>query len=482
MVFNSIPFILFFVAVFFIYWIPLKRSAKAQNVFLLLASYFFYGYADWRMLPLLFVATTVFYFLGQWIGRTESEKRASWLTALGVVLGVGLLLYFKYLDFFIVSFSRLFERMGLHTNWHSINIIMPLGISFFTFKLISYVVEIHRGKMDPTKSFVDFATYVAFFPCILSGPIDRPQFIGQLQKKCEFNYDDGVDALRQILWGLFKRMVVADNCAVFVESVWGDIAGQSGSTLALSAVLYAFQMYADFSGYSDMAIGVGKLLGFRVARNFNYPFFALNVADYWRRWHMSLTSWLTDYVFTPLNIRFRDWGKMGMILAIIINMVVVGLWHGANWTFAVFGLYHGLLFVPLVLSGAFMKKAKMKTNRLGLPLLKDFGRIVLTFVLAVIGLIVFRAESIGQAWQYICGLCSKTLFSVPWLINRHYYVPVMLSLVVMLVAEWLQRGREHAFDLNVIKSRVLRWSIYFTTVVMLFWLGGHADTFIYFQF
>lgn len=482
MVFNSIPFILFFVAVFFIYWIPLKRSAKAQNVFLLLASYFFYGYADWRMLPLLVVATTVFYFLGQWIGRTESEKRASWLTALGVVLGVGLLLYFKYLDFFIVSFSRLFERMGLHTNWHSFNIIMPLGISFFTFKLISYVVEIHRGKMSPTKSFVDFATYIAFFPCILSGPIDRPQFIGQLQKQREFNYDNGVDAMRQILWGLFKKMVVADNCAVFVESVWNDIPGQSGSTLALSAVLYACQMYADFSGYSDMAIGVGKLLGFRVARNFNNPFFALNVADYWRRWHMSLTSWLTDYVFTPLNIRFRDLGKMGMILAIIINMVVVGLWHGANWTFAVFGLYHGLLFVPLVLSGAFMKKAKMKTNRLGLPVLKDFGRMVLTFILVVIGLIVFRAESVGQAWQYICGLFSKTLFGVPWLINRHYYVPVMLSLVVMFVAEWLQRNREHAFDLNGIKSRLLRWSIYFTTVVVLFWLGGHAETFIYFQF
>lgn len=264
---------LFFVTVFFVYWSPLRKNNKVQNVFLLLASYFFYGYADWRMLPLLMVSTAVFYFIGLWISRAKSKKRASWLTTLGVVLGVGVLLYFKYLDFFIVSFSRLFERMGLHTNWHTFNIIMPLGISFFTFKLISYVVEIHRGKMDPTRNIVDFATYIAFFPCILSGPIDRPQFIKQLQGKREFDYDMAVDGMRQILWGLFKKVVVADNCAVYVDSVWEDIAGQSGSTLALSAVLYSFQMYADFSGYSDMAIGIGKLLGFRIARNFNNPFF-----------------------------------------------------------------------------------------------------------------------------------------------------------------------------------------------------------------
>ena len=482
MVFNSMPFALFFVVVFFVYWFPLKNTMKGQNIFLLVASWFFYGYADWRMLLLLLVATAVFFYLGKGVGSAKSEKRSYWLTFLGVALGVGTLLYFKYFNFFIESFARLFETCGIRSNLHTFDILIPLGISFFTFRLLSYVIDIRRGKMEPTDDFVAFATYISFFPCILSGPIDRPQFIKQLQTARVFNYDMAVDGCRQFMWGLFKKMVVADNCAIYVNQVWDSVGTQSGSTLVFSAILYLFQIYADFSGYSDMAIGVGKLLGLKIADNFKYPLFSLNIADYWRRWHITLTQWLTDYVFMPLNIRFRNWGNFGMILAIVITFVLIGLWHGANWTFAVFGLYHGLLYVPLILSGAFFKKAKMKTNRLGLPVLKDFGRMVLTFILVVIGLIVFRAESLGQAWQYICGLFDKALFSLPWLSTRHFYIPVVLSIVVMLVVEWLQRNRAHAFDLSIIKSRTLRWSIYFTTVAVLFWLGGHAETFIYFQF
>lgn len=482
MVFNSMPFALFFVVVFFVYWFPLKNTMKGQNIFLLVASWFFYGYADWRMLLLLLVATAVFFYLGKGVGSTKTEKQSYWLTFLGVALGVGTLLYFKYFNFFIESFARLFEACGVHSNLHTFNILIPLGISFFTFRLLSYVIDIRRGKMEPTSDFVAFATYIAFFPCILSGPIDRPQFVKQLQTARVFNYDMAVDGCRQFLWGLFKKMVVADNCAIYVNQVWDSIGAQSGSTLIFCAILYLFQIYADFSGYSDMAIGVGKLLGLKIADNFKFPLFSLNIADYWRRWHITLTQWLTDYVFMPLNIQFRNLGNFGMILAIVITFVLIGMWHGANWTFAVFGLYHGLLYVPLILSGAFFKKAKMKTNRLGLPVLKDFGRMVLTFVLVVIGLIVFRAESLGQAWQYFCGLFDKTLFSIPWLSTRHFYIPVVLSIIVMLVVEWLQRNRAHAFELNSIKSRALRWSIYFTTVVVLFWLGGHAEAFIYFQF
>ena len=482
MVFNSIPFVLFFVVVFFVYWFPLKKNTKAQNIFLLVASYFFYGYADWKMLPLLMVATVVFYFLGIGIGRSESDKKASWLRTLGVVLGVGLLLYFKYLNFFIESFANLFESMGLHTNWHTFNIIMPLGVSFFTFRLISYVIDVYNGEVEPTRDVVEFATYIAFFPCILSGPIDRPQFIKQIQQKREFNYDVAVDGLRQILWGLFKKLVVADNCARYVDQVFSTYAEQAGSTLVLSAVLCIIQVYADFSGYSDMAIGVGKLLGFRITSNFNNPFFALNVSDYWRRWHMSLTSWLTDYVFTPLNFQFRRWGKAGMVLAIIINMVLVGLWHGANWTFVVFGLYHGVLFIPLILSGAFMRKEELKTNRLGLPVLKDFGRIVLTFAFMAFGAIIFRAESIGQAWDYLCKICDTSLFTLPWLMNRHFYVTVVLSILTCLVVEWIQRDKEHAFDLQGIKSHGLKFFLYYLVIAVIFWFGGHAETFVYFQF
>lgn len=482
MVFNSIPFVLFFVVVFFVYWLLLKRNTKAQNVFLLVASYFFYGYANWKMLPLLMVSTVVFYYLGIGIGRAKTERAASWLKVLGVVLGVGVLIYFKYLNFFIDSFSQLFESMGLHTNWHTFNIIMPLGVSFFIFRLISYVLDIYSGEIEPTQNVVDFATYIAFFPCILSGPIDRPMFISQIQQKREFNYDLAVDGLRQILWGLFKKLVVADSCARYVDQIFSTYTEQSGSTLLLAAVFCIIQVYADFSGYSDMAIGVSKLLGFRIARNFNNPFFALNVADYWRRWHMSLTSWLTDYVFTPLNFQFRRWGKIGMILAIVINMVLVGLWHGANWTFVVFGLYHGLLFIPLILSGAFMKKTQLKTNSLGLPVLKDFGGMLLTFALMAFGAIIFRSENIGQAWEYVCKVCDMSLFSNPWLNNRHYYVPVVLSILTCFVVEWIQRDKEHALDLRGIKSHVLKYFIYYLMIVVLFWFGGQAETFIYFQF
>ena len=236
MIFNSLSFLLFFIAVFLIYWFPLKNTTRGQNIFLLLASYFFYGYADWKMLPLLIVATLIFYYLGKAIAGAKTEKQGYWLTFAGVALGVGTLLYFKYFNFFIESFASLFNAVGLHANPHTFNIIMPLGISFFTFRLLSYIIDIYRGKGLPTDDIIAFGTYVAFFPCILSGPIDRPAFIKQLQTKREFNYDQAVDGCRQILWGLFKKVVVADNCAIYVDQVWGDIPHQSGSTLVLAAV------------------------------------------------------------------------------------------------------------------------------------------------------------------------------------------------------------------------------------------------------
>ena len=482
MIFNSLTFLLFFIAVFLIYWFPLKNTTRGQNIFLLLASYFFYGYADWKMLPLLIVATLIFYYFGKAIAGAKSEKQGYWLTFAGVALGVGTLLYFKYFNFFIESFASLFNTVGLHANLHTFNIIMPLGISFFTFRLLSYIIDIYRGKGQPTDDIIAFGTYVAFFPCILSGPIDRPSFIKQLQVKREFDYDQAVDGCRQILWGLFKKIAVADTCAIYVDQVWGNIVNQNGSTLVVAAILYSFQMYADFSGYSDMAIGVGRLMGFKITKNFNYPFFALNIADYWRRWHMSLTSWLTDYVFMPLNIKFRDWGNWGMMLAIIINMVIVGMWHGANWTFAVFGLYHGLLFVPLILSGAFFKKAKLQTNRLGLPVLKDFGRMVLTFGLVTIGLILFRAPSISDAWDAGCTICSSTLFDAPYMLLAQDMAFVAIGIVEMIGVEWLQRSQDHGLVLEHMKSRVWRYTIYIVLIVMMLWKSDPGDAFIYFQF
>ena len=487
MIFNSLTFLLFFIVVFLIYWFPLKNTTRGQNIFLLLASYFFYGYADWKMLPLLIVATLIFYYLGKAIAEAKSEKQGYWLTFAGVALGVGTLLYFKYFNFFIESFASLFNAVGLHANLHTFNIIMPLGISFFTFRLLSYIIDIYRGKGQPTDDIIAFGTYVAFFPCILSGPIDRPAFIKQLQAKREFNYDQAVDGCRQILWGMFKKVVVADNCAIYVDNVWGDISNQSGSTLLLAAFMYSIQLYADFSGYSDMAIGVGKLIGFKIAKNFNYPFFALNISDFWRRWHMSLTSWLTDYVFMPLNIKFRDWGNWGMILAIIINMVLVGMWHGANWKFALFGLYHGLLFIPLNFSGAFFKKAKLQTNRLGLPVPNDFGRIVLTFVLVMIGQLIFRADSVGLLVEYVSGMMQLGTLRAGYrffLPNNATIFPTNIFIILMFVIEWCQRNKNHGLEVqnNTGIISLARVIFYYALVLIIVLASCEEKTFIYFQF
>jgi D-alanyl-lipoteichoic acid acyltransferase DltB (MBOAT superfamily) len=332
---------------------------------------------------------------------------------------------------------------------------------------------------------VVFATYVSFFPTILSGPIDRPNnFIPQLQAKRSFDYNLVVDGCRQILWGLFQKLVIADNLAGFVNGVWGDIPGQSGSTLLIIAILYSFQLYTDFSGYSHIAIGVGKLLGFRITRNFNNPYFSRNIAEFWRSWHISLTSWLTDYIFIPLNIKFRNLGNLGIILAIIINMVVVGLWHGANWTFVVFGLYHGLLFIPLVLSGSIFKKKKLKENKFGLPSLKDFFRIIVTFLLWTLSLIIFRAENIGQAMSYISEILSYSLFIKPYFVGGTIALKIVIITTFFMLIEWFGREQEYAIAILGLKwKRPLRHAMYYAILAaIVMFKAAEEEQFIYFQF
>lgn len=485
MVFNSITFFFFFVVVFCLYWLVGKKSKTLQNWILLLASYFFYGFASLKIVPILLIATIIFYGLGIGIGKgwdredANGEKIAGWLTALGVVLGVGFLLYFKYLNFFIQSFVDLLNLFCLQTNWHTMKIIMPLGISFFTFKLIAYVLDVQHGKIQPTHDFVQFATYIAFFPCILSGPIDRPSFMKQLDKLRLFDYDMAADGCRQFLWGMFKKVVIADNCASYVDAAWGNIDGSNASTLLLAAVLYAFELYADFSGYSDMAIGVGKWLGLKITDNFRTPFYALNVADFWRRWHISLTGWMTDYVFMPLNLKMRDWGKVGMTIAIIVNFLIVGLWHGDNWIYAVYGLYHGLLFVPLIISGSFFKNDKIQTNKLGLPKVRDFGRMVLTFVLVLIGFLIFRSESMDMFSHYMLGMCKMSLFTMPAMLTG--LKRTLLFSVIMLIIEWLMREKKHGLDISQLHTG-WRIAIYYLLIVVILEYAGDAQSFIYFQF
>jgi D-alanyl-lipoteichoic acid acyltransferase DltB (MBOAT superfamily) len=482
MLFNSIEFIIFFVVLFVLYHLACKEKTKYQNILLLVASYAFYAYANWKILPLLIVSTLVFYYLGIAVHNAKSEKKKSLLTAIGIVAGLGVLFYFKYTNFFITSFKDLFDSIGLQSNLHTFNIILPIGISFYTFRLLSYIIDINNEEYEPTRDIVVFSTYVAFFPSIMSGPIDRPnKLIPQLQKeKRAFDYPLAVDGLRQILWGLFKKMVIADNCATMVDIVWDKIDSIPASSLLFCVVLYSFQIYADFSGYTDMAIGVGKLLGFRLTKNFNYPFFAQNIADFWRRWHISLTSWLTDYVFTPLNFTFRKKKKWGMILALVINFLLVGLWHGANWTFVVFGLYQGLLFIPLILSGTMLKETKIETYKWGFPKFKTLCNMLLTFFLLAFGNILFRANSVGQAVDYAAGIFLSSLFTTPELVFSPYRIVPLI--VVLVLIEWLNRNKEHGLQIDNIKNKAIRWIIYFAFIVIIWIFGEQKETFIYFQF
>ena len=483
MVVNSINFWLFFTATLLPYFILYKTGSKWQNVWLLIASYFFYGWADWRMLPLLAVTTLVFYGLGIAIGKNveTNPKKASRFKTLGIIIGLGVLVYFKYLGFMVDQFATLFRSWGLNVGESTFSIVMPIGISFFTFKLMSYVMEVNLGNMVPEKDIVKFGTYVAFFPTILSGPIDRPnKFMPQLDGVRKINADNLSEGLKRILWGMFLKMCIADRIAPWTDAVFNNYAHHNATSIIIASILYLIQMYADFSGYSDMAIGVARVMGLRVTENFNRPFFALNVAEYWRRWHMSLTEWITDYVFKPLTVSFRDWGKWGLYLATIINLVLIGVWHGANWTYALFGLYHGLLLVLFTATDKrrkkFEKKHQLKNNEL-----YKWSNRFLTFVLFAIGAVLFRASSVEAFWGTLAqipkgfgmffteGFIEILVFSVP-------------AIFLLYSKEWLA---EYNKDIHFIHSK--RTVVEVVSIVLMIAYIIYAgelegSSFIYFQF
>lgn len=483
MLFNSIPFGVFFTAFFVFYWLVFKKSLKLQNLLILAGSYVFYGWWDWRFLFLLIGSSLLNYYLGIFISKTANTKHRRILLVIGLLQGIGGLIFFKYYNFFITSFADVFSMVNIHLEVRTLYLILPLGISFYTFRTLSYLLDIDKGKIKPTTDWIVFFSYVAFFPSLISGPIDRSKLlIPQLEKKRIFEYAGITDGMRQVLWGLFKKIVVADNCASITNQIFDNYANLPASSLVLGAVFYSFQLYADFSGYSDMAIGFARLLGFNITKNFNFPFFAQNIAEYWRRWHISLTSWLTDYVFTPLSISFRDYGKLGLIAAILLNFVVVGLWHGANWTFIWFGFLHGCYFVPLIIRGTMNKKKKTPPKKI-FPSFSEFRNIVITFILVTIANIIFRADSMPLAIDYFKRLLSPSVFSYPLFTNR---VSALISLIfscVLLITEWLQRDKEHALQLtNTKMPEFLRWSIYYAIGIVIIWYGGYQETFIYFQF
>ena len=503
MLFNSIEFALFLPIVFLIYWaigyahINDQLKLRLQNAFVVIASYVFYGWWDWRFL--LLIAFTSFCSWGSGLlinpSRPPHEGRRMftpkfWMIA-NIILNLGILAIFKYYDFFVREFGQLF---GISTESLLLRIILPVGISFYTFQALSYSIDVYRKKIEPTRDIVAFFAYVAFFPQLVAGPIERAtNLLPQFQTNRKFSYDQAVDGMRQILWGLFKKIVVADNCATYVDQVWSTYDTQTGSTLLLAAILFTFQIYGDFSGYSDIAIGTAKLFGIKLMRNFNNPYFSRDIAEFWRRWHISLTTWFRDYVYIPLggsrpeipaHIQHPDrYKKLIIIRNTFVIFLLSGFWHGANWTFIAWGAYHALLFLPLILLGQNRKYTNQVAEGRILPTWKECGQILLTFMLVVIGWIIFRAETITQAWEYICGMLQfGTLRASYRFFIQHGIRTITWLCVLMLLIEWLQRNKQHGLEISHLKP-VYRGIIFILIFeLIIFFLPATPSQFIYFQF
>lgn len=472
MQFTSLVFILFFLVVFVIYWWVLGKKVKAQNIFLLIASYIFYAYWDWRFLILLMVSSTICYSLGLKISGSEDlGKKKLWVN-LGLVFSVGTLFYFKYFNFFIESFADLFRIKNTLT----LEIILPLGISFYTFRMISYLLDIKNNKLKAETDVLAFFNYIAFFPGMTSGPIDKGGLLlPQLKNERVFTLENGSDAARQILLGVFKKLVVSNSIAPITQEIFQNYSHLSGSTIAFGAVLFLFQMYADFSGYSDMAIGLAKLLGFKITKNFAFPLFAQNIADYWRKWHISLTSWLTEYVFTPLVIAFRDYDKRGLMLAIFINFVIIGFWHGANWTFIVYGCLQGMYYIPLVVNNQINKKKKLSKT---IPTFKEFGNILYTMTLVCFALVLFVSPSLKDAFAMYGKIFSLSLFSIP----QYIKIKILGLIGILILLDWINKDQEHGLEIRRFNP-IIRRAFYVFLIFMIMYFGVFGNgSFIYEQF
>ena len=487
MLFNSIEFAIFLPIVFLIYWaigyahINNRLKLKLQNSFVVLASYVFYGWWDWRFLLLIAFTSFCSWGSGLLISKSSTPKSAKVWTAANIVLNLAILAVFKYYDFFVREFGQLF---GVSTDSLLLKIILPVGISFYTFQALSYSIDVYRKKIEPTHDIVAFFAYVAFFPQLVAGPIERAtNLLPQFQTNRKFNYDQAVDGMRQILWGLFKKIVVADNCATYVDQVWATYDTQTGSTLLLAAILFAFQIYGDFSGYSDIAIGTAKLFGIKLMRNFNNPYFSRDIAEFWRRW-ISLTTWFRDYVYIPLG--GSRVGKWKIVRNTFVIFLLSGFWHGANWTFIAWGAYHALLFLPLILLGMNRKYTNQVAEGRLLPTWKEALQILVTLGLAVLGWIIFRAETITQAWDYICGMMQFGTLRASYrffLPNEYIVYPTNLYIIMMVVVEWLQRNKQHGLEvMNTSKYKWIRIAFYYVLVWMIIQNAGTEQTFIYFQF
>ena len=481
MLFNSFTFMIFLPVVFLLYWFAFK-PLKWQNLFLLVASYVFYGWWDWRFLVLIVITSLSSYYSGLLIERYEGRRSLQKaVSGANIVLNLGILATFKYFNFFRDSLVSLLSLAGITPDWPTLNIILPVGISFYTFQALSYSIDVYCRRFKPTRDIIAFFAFISFFPQLVAGPIERASnLLPQMLRERSFDYDKAVDGMRQMLWGFFKKLIIADGCAEVVNQLWGNIDGSTGMMLFIASLLFTFQIYTDFSGYSDIAIGCAKLFGFRLTTNFRVPYFSRNVREFWRRWHITLNAWFTQYVYFPLG--GSRCSRSRTIMNTIIVFALSGLWHGADWTFVLWGLYLGLLFIPLILFKSHRYKDTAAHGRL-LPSLREFVSIGVTFLLINFGWVLFRAPDVSTFGAFTARLFSPSFFSLHGLTMK--MATMLLWCGILVIAEWLQRERQHVLQIDGIAAfatRPARLALYAVMVALIFYFAGEVQTFIYFQF
>jgi alginate O-acetyltransferase complex protein AlgI len=478
MLFNSVSFAIFLPIVFLLYWFATNRNLKRQNILLLVSSYFFYACWDYRFLFLLIFSTLLDYYTGLKMHEAKSKRNKRFWFWLSICVNLGFLGVFKYYNFFISSFADGLDLLGLTIDPWMLTIILPVGISFYTFHGLSYVIDIYKDRIKPEKDFIDYAVFVSFFPLLVAGPIERAtHLLPQIKKERKFDYSQAVDGLKQILWGLFKKIVIADNCAEYANMIFNNSADYSGSTLILGAIFFAIQIYCDFSGYSDIALGTARLFGIDLLRNFAFPYFSRDIAEFWRRWHISLSTWFRDYLYIPLGgSKGGTWMKVRNTFIIFL---VSGFWHGANWTFIVWGALNALYFLPLLL----LKKNRVNLEIVAqgkyLPTMKEAISMVCTFGLTVFAWIFFRAENISHATSYLSGIFSFSLFSIPQILP----VKIILITGMFMIVEWLGREQQYAIaGLGMKWPKPFKWTFYYALILLIILFQGTEQEFIYFQF
>ncbi|MBP9689407.1 MAG: MBOAT family protein [Bacteroidia bacterium] len=481
MLFNSIDFAIFLPIVFILYWFVTNKSLKLQNLLIVGASYLFYGWWDWRFLSLILFSSLVDYIVGLGLLNEENQSKRKVLLWTSIVINLGFLCVFKYYNFFLTNFITAFSFFGGEIKANSLDIILPVGISFYTFQTLSYSVDVYKGKLKPTKDFIAFSAFVSFFPQLVAGPIERAtHLLPQFYKRRTFDYSKAVDGLRQILWGLFKKIVIADNCAEYANIIFNNSAEYSGSILVLGAIFFTLQIYGDFSGYSDIAIGTSRLFGFDLMQNFNFPYFSRDIAEFWRRWHISLSTWFRDYLYIPLG--GSHGGTWMKIRNTFIIFIVSGFWHGANWTFIIWGLLNAIYFLPLLLTNNNRNNLDTVAQGKLFPSLKELSFILLTFAMTVLAWIFFRAENIEHALQYISSIFknpnSFVSLGIYW-----KYKTIILLISIFIAIEWFGRDGQYAIArLGLSWKLPFRYLLYYALIFTIFWFGGKEQQFIYFQF